>query len=131
MRRYDKSPANYGNRFSASAIRSPHLRAYRNSANLLRSDRHARASRGTQGAEDRHTAVDVTAADWRNCVARGGDPDRRAQGEWRQESQDSWQLHEMLRQRVDSAAWRRSNIRKMARRRRNMMPAWGFARRRL
>ena len=49
-------------------------------------------------------AVDVTAADWRNCVARGGDPDRRAQGDWTQESQDSWHLHEMLRQRVDKLA---------------------------
>jgi hypothetical protein len=71
-------------------------------------------------------SVDVTAADWRNCVARGGAPDRRAQGEWRQESQDSWQLHAMLRQRVDSATWRRSNIRRIARRRRDMMPARGI-----
>jgi hypothetical protein len=29
-------------------------------------------------------------------------------GEWTQESQDSRQLHEMLRQRVASAAWLRS-----------------------
>ena len=62
--------------------------------------------------------------DWRSCVGRGGAPDRRAQGEWRQESQDPWQLHDMLRQRVDSAAWRRSNVRRIAPRRRDMTSAW-------
>src|SRR5262249_17260707 len=40
---------------SVARVGPPHLRGHRNFANLLRSHRHARASRSPQRAEDRHT----------------------------------------------------------------------------
>jgi hypothetical protein len=50
-----------------------------NVANLRRSHRHTRASRSTQRAEDRHTAVDVTNGTSLSDFAVG--PERRQDGE--------------------------------------------------